>query len=239
MPLQPQYQSDLPADATAVVVARNPDGSPARTELYRDGAQVGTLLHEEDGAVESEFPMRDGLTHGRHYRFYEDGHLMFEEPYEAGLIHDEARQWSRDGRLIGRYTMQHGTGTDLWWQVSEEDPEIVTLTEVMPLVAGCPHGVQWWLHEGRLTLEVCWREGARHGVERCWNLRGRLRRGWPKYWIQDAQVDRRRYLRAAAKDPSLPPARREDDAPDRVFPEEIQAALRFPIADAPRVLPRP
>ncbi len=62
-------------------------------------------------------------------------------------------------------------------------------------------------------------------IERVWNLRGRLRRGYPKYWIHEVQVTKRRYVRAAQDDPTLPPFRENENRPGRKFPTEIAELL--------------
>lgn len=219
------WQSDIPADAEEAVVGRNPDGSPARTELWVGGARVGWRLHDEEGRVDSEWPLRDGLIHGRHATFFPDGSVQFEEPYVDGLPHGTTRQWSPDGALVGSSSFVRGTGLDLWWQPSSSRPGRWVLAELMPLVDGRPHGVQRWFCDGQLTLELTWRAGHRHGIERAWNLHGRLRRGHPRYWVGDRQVRRRQYLRAAAQDPTLPPWLAADDAPARSLPPEIAGLL--------------
>ena len=69
-------------------------------------------------------------------------------------------------------------------------------------------------------------EGLEHGIQRDWDSTGRLRRGFPKYFINGEQVTKRQYLRAAKLDSSLPPFREEDNRPERQFPPEVAAALR-------------
>ena len=58
--------------------------------------------------------------------------------------------------------------------------------------------------------ELHWRKGRLHGIEREWNPKGRLRRGWPRYFVAGRRLDKRRYLRACAGDTSLPEFRSQD-----------------------------
>jgi hypothetical protein len=60
---------------------------------------------------------------------------------------------------------------------------------------------------------------------RDWNLKGHLRRGYPKYFVAGQQATRRQYLKAAASDPLLPPFRKAENRPRRVFPPIIARHL--------------
>src|SRR5436305_3461473 len=102
------------------------------------------------------------------------------------------------------------------------------------MCAGKPHGFDWWLtHEGSLWWEYHWRHFARHGIEREWNADGRLRRGYPRYWVDGERVTRRQYLKAAAHDSSLPPFRPEENQPHRTSPPKIVRHLRPEITQGP------
>jgi len=68
-------------------------------------------------------------------------------------------------------------------------------------------------------------QNLQHGIQRRWNFNGKLKRGYPKYWVNDKQVSKRQYLRARATDPTLPPFRKADNLPRRKFPPEVQAAI--------------
>jgi antitoxin component YwqK of YwqJK toxin-antitoxin module len=174
----------IPAEAIARVDQTYRDGSPMRTSFF-----VGEIV--------TEYVLSDGETRDK------TANLLSATPYEDGIEHGTAYQWSHDGLLIGTYAMVNGTGTDLWWQ--EADGEIV-LTKAHRRVNNRWDGYEWWFNNCRpseLSIEKWWLEGELHGIERKWNLKARIRRGWPKYWIHNQQVDKRKYLRAAAKDPTL------------------------------------
>jgi hypothetical protein len=93
---------------------------------------------------------------------------------------------------------------------------------------GNPLGFEWWLNEDGKTIshERHWREGQWHGIERQWNGQGRLRRGYPRYWLGNERVSRAQYLRACGHDASLPKFRKAENLPRRSFPNEIRKALR-------------
>ncbi len=48
---------------------------------------------------------------------------------------------------------------------------------------------------------------AAHGIERKWDAERRLRRGYPKYWVSDAESRSGRIWLPPGEDPSLPPFR--------------------------------
>lgn len=73
-----------------------------------------------------------------------------------------------------------------------------------------------------LWHELHWQEGKYHGIERQWNSAKKLRRGFPQYWIKGDRVTKRKYLRAAEEDLSLPAFRVKDNSPRRKFPSEIE-----------------
>jgi hypothetical protein len=122
------------------------------------------------------------------------------------------------------YTMEHGTGMDLWWDDYSE--KAVTLAEVRPMKDGKPHGFEWWFFGNQqLWQERHWVNGERHGIEREWSSKERVSRGYPRYWIHNERVTKPRYVRAALKDPALPPFRIDDNEPRRDFPPEVAKHL--------------
>jgi len=188
---------------------------------------VGTRYFHESGELEDECPFKDGLVHGVRYRADTPGRLLSAEPFANGLPHGTARQWSAEGQLLGTYRMKRGTGTDLWWcDNSETGPY---LSEARFVKDGRWHGFEWWLKEDQTSIwqERHFRNDELHGIERCWNSNGRLRRGYPKYHVNNFHVTKREYLRACAADPTLPHFRPADDLPQRTFPPEVLAGLRY------------
>lgn len=223
--MAPRYRSFIPKTAIERVLTWHPNGVKHRVEYLVGDEVVGERHFFETGEPCSEKPLRRGKTHGTEYDWYEPGVLTFAEPYVEGLPHGTARQWI-DGKLVGTFKMVHGTGIDLWWQLDEDGTR--RLTEVCYFRDGRPDGFRWWLvdEERRVFWESHYRQGQLHGVEREWNLgRWRLKRGFPKYWVNDEQVSKRAYLAACKRDPTLPPFREEDNAPERQFPPEIEKVL--------------
>lgn len=220
------YVSSIPVEAKEKVTGRNDNGSPTRTEYYIKRELVGLRLYHPSGEISDEYAFRNGQKHGWSYRWDHPGELLSAENYEDGLPHGTAYQWRSDGTLLGSYTLEHGTGIDLWWETWSDGDE--NLAEVHYLKDGAPHGFDWWLdaNEKSVWWESHWQTGVQHGIERQWNGKAHLRRGYPRYWIQGERVTKAKYQRAAAKDPRMPPFRAEENRPERMFPPEIACHLR-------------
>jgi hypothetical protein len=211
------YISDIPAEAQE---KRTDTG---RVEYYVGKEMVGIRLFSKSVDLQMEYAFKGGVRHGRFYRWTKPGKLRSMEPYENGVPHGTAYQWADDGTVLGTYTIEYGTGTDLWWQDMDGN---VTLSEVHPMKNGKSHGFEWWF-SGDQTLwkERHWLNGEIHGIEREWNFKGRLSRGYPRYWLHDERVTKPKYVRAALKDPALPPFRIDDNEPRRDFPPEVAKHL--------------
>jgi len=222
--MAPRYHSFIPTTATERVTARYPSGAKERAEYHVGDEVVGTRYFHETGEPSLEIPLRHGRTHGTMYRWDTPRVLLSAEPYVDGLAHGTARQW-QDGALVGTYRMVRGTGLDLWWGRREDGARV--LSEARHLRDGHREGFEWWIEDNqrRVYEENHYREGHPHGIERRWNHEGRLRRGYPKYWVNGAQVSKRGYLAACKRDPTLPPFQEHDNAPERHFPPEVAAAL--------------
>jgi hypothetical protein len=160
--------------------------------------------------------------------------VIFAEPYRNGLAHGTARQWSAyDGRPIGSYTMKRGTGIDLW-RVESYSGSSVYFSEVRFIKGGSFNGFEWWLNEDQKSVhqENHFWENLQHGILRRWNDKGRLMRGYPRYWVRNERVTKRQYLRACLKDPHLPPFREADNLPRRGFPPEVVPAITRTVRDS-------
>jgi hypothetical protein len=238
-PLQSETQyrekadmSGIPPEAEERVIASHPDGTKKDAEYWLNSQCVGRRHFDPTGEMAGESPCQNGVRHGIQYRWYESGRLLSAEPYEHGVPHGTARQWADDGRLLGTYTLEHGTGIDLWWQDLSDGS--VYLAEVHFMRDGQPHGFEWWLNDDRsLWWERHWQHFALHGIERQWNFKGRLCRGYPRYWVDGERVTRRQYLQAADRDSSLPPFRLEENEPRRSFPPEVAAHLKPEASEVP------
>ena len=133
---------------------------------------------------------------------------------------------------LSRHTMDEGTGIDLWrGQRADGSPY---LAEVHYIKKGRPHGFEWWINENQRTVhwERLWREGLPHGIERQWTSH-RLDRGYPRFHLRGKRVSKAEYVKACAKDKSLPAYHHEDDSQERIFPKDIRRKLRFPRPASP------
>src|SRR5207249_1521031 len=116
MESDPRYVSSIPAGANEKITQTWKDRSRKRAEYYIGKELVGTRTFHRTGELMFETPYKNGKKHGMTYRWDEPDVLLSCEPYQNGLMHGTAYQWARDGRLVGSYTMEQGTGLDLWWR---------------------------------------------------------------------------------------------------------------------------
>jgi hypothetical protein len=186
---------------------------------------VGQRVYHLKGTLVLETPIKDGLKHGREFTWDEDGKLLLIEPYVKGKIHGRAEQYGKDDKVIGTYRLNHGTGFDIWRQ--EDEDQTVFISEIHHLQDGIPHGYEWHFasSEQNLWHERHWYMGKTHGIERVWNSKGRLHRGYPRFYILDQAVSRPKYLKLALTDKTLPAFRENDNQPHRNFPSEIQRLI--------------
>lgn len=221
------YRSSIPKAAKERIVATYLAGPQKHKAEYRlNGDIVGIRYFNQNGELELERPMRSGLLHGTLYHV-EDGVVISAEPYRNGFAHGIARQWSRDGEFIGNYSMKRGTGLNLWRCKKDWGNKRVFLAEARFIKEGDWHGFEWWLNEDQKSVhdENHFWKNMQHGVQRSWNNKGRLRRGYPRYWVNNKRVTKREYIRASAKDPNLPLFREADNRPKRKFPLEVLVAI--------------
>jgi antitoxin component YwqK of YwqJK toxin-antitoxin module len=221
-----RYQSSIPEGATETLTAFYKSGPKASAIYHLNGQLVGRRYWDENGFPILETPLREGRKHGVEYHWYHSGLLTLAEPYENGLAHGTAQQWADDGTLIGTYSMEHGTGIDLWYDQRVDGT--VYLAEVYYLLAGKRHGYEWWVQEDQETtyLERHWKYGKRHGIERQWDEKARLFSGYPRYTIQGQETSKKQYLEKCERDTSLPSYIADEDQPERSFPPEIRSALK-------------
>jgi hypothetical protein len=196
-------------------------------EYLRAAAVVGCRGFDADGHITFDCGLRNGKRHGTAYRLDSPGKLLSATPYRNGLEHGVARQWSDEGRLIGSYRMRSGTGVDLWWQQTWTKPRRRYLAEVRFARKGLPHGYEWWINEDQRSVHIerHWFDGQLHGIEREWNRRGRLARGFPRFYIRGWRVTPAVYRRSSALDASLPRFDPKDDEPRRIFPALVRTRL--------------
>jgi antitoxin component YwqK of YwqJK toxin-antitoxin module len=227
------YRSTIPAEShERIVSTHKPHGPKFKVECVLHGKVVGIRFFDKEGHLELETPLKDGVAHGTQYYFDSDSdnvlRVVFAEPYRNGLAHGTARQWTaNDGKPLGTYTMKHGTGLDVWRTWSYEKKSYF-VSEARYIKEGKWHGFEWWISEDNKTVvqENHFREDLQHGIMRRWNGQGKLRRGYPKYWVQNEQLTKRKYLKLQRQDPTLPAFNEIDNSPQRAFPKEVKDAIR-------------
>jgi len=221
-----QLKSDIPENA----VERRVEGYDGLTECVVDGRVVGRRVYNKKGRIVRETALKNGMRHGNEIEWDDDGTLLSVEPYFEGQIHGLAKQYGRSGKVIGTYRFVHGTGYDIWR--GEWGEGFASVSEVHSMQDGVPHGYEWWLDPDQRGVyhERHWCEGKYHGIERRWNHRRKLHRGYPKYWIRGEAVTKRQYLKAAKSDKTLPRFRAKNNFPRRQFPPVIQKVLLRPTA---------
>jgi antitoxin component YwqK of YwqJK toxin-antitoxin module len=222
-------KSDIPENVTEVTIQEyRQDGIHICykvVECIFNDQVVGRRSYNLDGRLRMETPLKNDKKHGREYVWYEDGALESVEPYIEGKLHGLAKQYNRKGKVIGTYRLIRGTGFDIW-RYERQDGSI-GISEIFSVQDGSLHGYEWWLRTDQRSVwhERHWHHGQYHGIERMWNKKGRLKRGYPKYWIQNQKVSKRAYMEAAERDKTLPKYWEIDNRPQRRFPAEIERLL--------------
>lgn len=220
-----RYRSSIPSTATRAVGETWPDGAPKSAAYFVDGKEVGFRVWFEDGKLDYEYALQDGVKHGRWYRFYPGGQVEELQPYRRGLMHGVGKQWSPDGRLLVTWSLRDGVGLDLWCghlsdALSEET--------YWPKVGEPGYNREWNDDEKTVWQEYFLLGGVGyHGIWREWNRVGRLRRGFPQFYVNDKRVTKREYIRACEADVLLVPYRGKDDSPRRELPAEYVRQKRL------------
>lgn len=225
-----QRKSDIPENVTEVEIREYRQEEQhiffRVTECILNGRVVGQCSYDSDGRLIIETPLKDGKKHGREYIWDSfSGNLESVEPYVNGKLHGLAKQYGRTGKVIGTYRFVRGTGYDIW-RYEEQDGSI-GVSEIFSVQDGSLHGYEWWLKTDQHSVwhERHWQQGKVHGIERMWNDKNSLKRGYPKYWIQNQKVSKRVYLKAAKEDKTLPKFQEKDNRPRRKFHMDIENLL--------------
>jgi hypothetical protein len=210
-----------------VIEEYHPDGEKKTASYFVAGTQVGVRHWDEGGRLEEERSLRAGLKHGYQYRFHANGRPLERETYRDGKAHGVGRQWAEDGRLLVTWRMVNGRGLVLWCH----DDGTLSGEIYFTGAGGISRRRHWNPDGGTLQDEELWVEGPwTAGIQRQWDARGRLPRGFPHFFLGGRRATRRQYLRACRADPTLPPYRPPDDDPHRQMPAEYltQREKRIP-----------
>jgi hypothetical protein len=213
------YKTSIPAQAAEVIDEYHANGVKSRASYVLAGEVVGHRAWVEDGHLDSEYGMSHGNKHSPVYFFHDNGQVMSREIYRNGTLHGICKQWAEDGRLLVTWKMVNGTGLDLW---CNDDG---TLIEALYYKEGEPLYQRFWADEKTLMRERLW--GSFVEIRREWTISdkgpGRLKRGFPHFYLKGVRVTKREYVKACKADPSLLPYRPEDDDPHRELPAEYLA----------------
>lgn len=217
------YRSSIPASAAEVIEATFDCGDKKSAFYFLRGNKVGYRLWNKRSELEFEYGMRDGKKHGREYCFRGNGQPYEVTPYRKGKIHGTGIQWADDGTVLITYKLVNGTGLDLWCGHQNN-----TLSEEHYRPKDGEYGYHRdWNDDGEtINTEYYFFDGkGYHGIWREWNTKGKLRRGFPQYYVNDKRVTKRQYLNASERDATLLPYRSKDDIPYRKLPPEYLAQI--------------
>ena len=198
---------------------RADEGADASTYSVRGRPRLRVFWHD-DGAPAWAYQLGPSERwHGVEREWREDGQLFYEARWANGVQHGLQRMWGSDGALVVRTRFVRGTGLDAWFP---HTGSLRALGETRPFVDGERHGPErHWATATRVARETWLSRGLEHGIERSWTGT-RLDRGYPRFFVAGARVDRRAYERACANDPTLPPWTAREDRPARVRPPLIE-----------------
>lgn len=211
-----QPQPRIPAQAEEKVLQTDEAGRKTASEFWLNGQCVGRAEWGADGTPWTAMGLRGGHITGHRIDYHGHGTVSYAEPFVNGLPHGWAKQYGRRGGLLLASPFHRGTGIDYWC-----DPR-GRLAEEHPLVGGKLSGCDRWWDENQQTVyrETGWLDGQEHGIHREW-MEGRLRRGFPQFFIRGQKVSKREYLSAAQGDSTLPTYTRQEDLPERALPERF------------------
>jgi hypothetical protein len=201
------------------------------------------VIRSPDGRVMHEQPLdRQGRAHGIEIERDDAGAVVWSATWVHGTMHGPLIQFDGHGTPLLITQFVRGRGTDLWMTCGR-------ISEVRELLDGVRHGVERWGDPERPTEEGYFAHGRRHGVFREWTSSGRLRRGFPRFYLDDARVTRRTYELALERDSSLRPYSAREDSNARAMPAAVREAIArarslrgaisaaAPAAPTPRSLP--
>src|SRR5205807_4629048 len=117
-----------------------------------------------------------------------------------------------------QWRLTQGVGRSLWC-----DPETGLLSEeqLRPPKQSPGYVRHWNLDQCTICQEYFFLLGkGYHGIWREWDAQGRLRRGFPRFFVRGRKVSKSQYVAASLKRRLLPPYRAEDDEPARALPRE-------------------
>jgi antitoxin component YwqK of YwqJK toxin-antitoxin module len=207
----------IPQDAVEEIAEFWDNSTKKFAFYYVNSEKIGYRYWDEDGQLLMQYDIKEGKMHGSFQTWHDNGILQEDAQYIEGKEHGITKQYDYDGNLIGTYEMNHGTGADLWYS------EKGLLAEERYCKNGDRDGYERWWNGNNETIfiEQHFKEGSEHGIFREWNQQGRLRRGFPKYFVNGQKVTKRQYLKACEQDESLPKFVVAENEPQRSLPRDL------------------
>lgn len=231
-----KFGVNIPSRATKTLEGEDAYSS---TFVYTLGGKVvGHREWSKDGVLSHEYGCKNGHRDGWELIYHaRNGGLMAAIPWSNGKLVGIGKQWSTDGRLIVEYNLEKGTGVELICSqcVGCEDGEYLSVAPGDPVLSierhwcdGELNGAErWWDGDNKhIYLERFFLDWTPHGIWREWNRKGRLRRGFPQYYVHGERMTKRTYINRTRKIETLIPFRAEDNDPQRPLPPEFAAQLQ-------------
>ena len=184
-----------------------------------------------DGDILSEcYFDRQGLRHGVELSRFKSGAVEWQQTWRHGQMDGFARQFDDQGRSLYRARFVAGTGLDLWVQYG-------VVVESRELRKSVRHGFERWGHPRLPYEERHFLLGRQTGIARRW-IGAELEDGFPKYFLEDEEISRKRYLRVCEKMRGLPPACSKDDKRERpLLPQFRKIWLRKDVRERLEKMP--
>ncbi len=195
----------IPAGARFEEVLRNE--ACVQGEFFYDGGRAQIAWSRAGNVLSERYFDRVGRAHGMEVSRFESGAVEWQVPWVRGQMHGLARQFGPGGEELSRSRFVRGAGVDVWIDNG-------AVSEVRELRNSVLHGVERWGHPLHPYEEGHYLRGKRSGVFRRW-AGAKLEKGYPKYFLDDDEVDRARYVSACRRNSELPPDLRKDDARER------------------------
>ena len=86
-----------------------PDGKPRKIETFSEGEKVRERRWFENGNLEIDAEMKNGVAYGKHTRWFEDGSLRFEAIFVEGLKwQGRVRDFKPDGTVVVDAIFENG-----------------------------------------------------------------------------------------------------------------------------------
>ncbi len=210
---EPAWPPGVPARAELKLIGRNEVS--VWGEFALAGHRIAQVVWGPKGGLLSErhFDAK-GRPHGLEISRHEDGSVEWQVPWVRGQMHGVARQRDSKGHDLYRSRFFRGAGVDLWVLGD-------AITEFREHSNNQLHGIERWGHPLWPHEEGHYLGGKRAGIFRRWKG-ATLEKGYPRYFVDDQEVNSTRYVQVWRLRAELPRDLRGDDHRDRQLPPSLQ-----------------